>query len=69
VLEERVNSLGVSEPSIYPQGNDRIVIELAGVDDPEAVLISSRIRPNWNSGMRPARCWSLAKTSRTPRLS
>ncbi|MBP1761688.1 MAG: protein-export rane protein SecD [Firmicutes bacterium] len=38
VLEERVNSLGVSEPSIYPQGNDRIVIELAGVDDPEAAV-------------------------------
>ncbi|HWQ74663.1 MAG TPA: protein translocase subunit SecD [Syntrophomonas sp.] len=38
VLEERVNSMGVSEPSIYPQGNDRIVIELAGVDDPEAAV-------------------------------
>lgn len=38
VLEERVNSLGVSEPIIYPQGNDRIVIELAGVDDPEAAV-------------------------------
>jgi preprotein translocase subunit SecD len=38
VLEERVNSLGVSEPSIYAQGSDRIVIELAGVDDPEAAI-------------------------------
>lgn len=38
VLEKRVNALGVSEPIIYPQGNDRIVIELAGVDDPEKAV-------------------------------
>lgn len=38
VLEKRVNSLGVSEPTIYPQGNDRIVIELAGVDNPEEAV-------------------------------
>lgn len=38
VLENRVNALGVSEPVIYPEGNDRIVIELAGVDDPEEAV-------------------------------
>jgi len=38
VLEKRVNALGVSEPILYPQGNDRIVIELAGVDDPEKAV-------------------------------
>lgn len=38
VLEKRVNALGVSEPIIFPQGNDRIVIELAGVDDPEQAV-------------------------------
>jgi preprotein translocase subunit SecD len=38
VLEKRVNALGVSEPIIYPQGKDRIVIELAGVKDPEKAV-------------------------------
>lgn len=38
VLEKRVNALGVSEPIIYPQGKDRIVIELAGVKDPEEAV-------------------------------
>ncbi len=38
VLRNRVDSLGVKEPSIYPQGNDRIVVEIAGVDDPEQAI-------------------------------
>lgn len=38
VLRNRVDSLGVSEPSIYPQGKDRVVIELAGVNDPEKAV-------------------------------
>jgi preprotein translocase subunit SecD len=38
VLEKRVNSLGVSEPVIYAQGKDRIVVELAGVNDPEKAV-------------------------------
>ncbi len=38
VLRNRVDNLGVKEPSIYPQGNDRIVVEIAGVDDPEQAV-------------------------------
>ncbi|MDD4775996.1 MAG: protein translocase subunit SecD [Syntrophomonas sp.] len=38
VLRNRVDSLGVKEPSIYPQGNDRIVVEIAGIDDPEQAV-------------------------------
>ena len=38
VLRNRIDSLGVKEPIIYPQGNDRIVIEIAGVDDPEQAV-------------------------------
>lgn len=38
VLRNRIDSLGVKEPIIYPQGNDRIVIELAGVNDPEQAI-------------------------------
>jgi preprotein translocase subunit SecD len=38
VLRNRIDSLGVKEPIIYPQGSDRIVIEIAGVDDPEQAV-------------------------------
>ncbi|MBY0574173.1 MAG: protein translocase subunit SecD [Undibacterium sp.] len=35
-LAKRVNEIGVSEPLIQQQGPDRIVVELAGVDDVDA---------------------------------
>jgi preprotein translocase subunit SecD len=37
-IERRVNSLGVSEPVIQTQGSDKIVVELPGVQDPEAAV-------------------------------
>ncbi|HWW60829.1 MAG TPA: protein translocase subunit SecD, partial [Thermoanaerobaculia bacterium] len=36
-IDNRVNALGVTEPIIAPEGNDRIVIQLPGVDDPARV--------------------------------
>jgi preprotein translocase subunit SecD len=36
-IENRVNALGVTEPYIAPEGNNRIVIQLPGVDDPARV--------------------------------
>src|ERR671929_1389699 len=36
IMQNRINKLGVSEPEIRKQGSDQIVIELAGVHDPEA---------------------------------
>lgn len=37
-IERRVNSLGVAEPLVQTRGNNQIVIELPGVDDPEAAV-------------------------------
>src|SRR6185503_19292762 len=37
IIENRVNSTGVAEPVITVQGSDRIVVELPGVSDPNAV--------------------------------
>lgn len=34
-IRNRIDQYGVSEPSIIPQGNDRIVLQLPGVTDPE----------------------------------
>jgi SecD/SecF fusion protein len=36
IMRNRVDKLGVAEPSIYTQGNDQIVIQLPGVKDPQA---------------------------------
>jgi preprotein translocase subunit SecD len=36
-IDRRVNALGVAEPIIVPQGEDRISITLPGVDDPARV--------------------------------
>jgi len=36
-IRNRVDALGVAEPIVAPQGEDRIVIQLPGVDDPARV--------------------------------
>ena len=36
IIERRVNTTGVSEPVVVTQGNDRVVVELPGVTDPDA---------------------------------
>ncbi len=36
-IRNRVDELGVTEPIVAPSGQDRIVIQLPGVDDPERV--------------------------------
>jgi preprotein translocase subunit SecD len=37
IIERRVNSTGVSEPQVVTQGTDRVVVELPGATDVEAV--------------------------------
>lgn len=38
VMRQRVDEFGVSEPIIQLSGDDRLVVELAGVDDPEQAV-------------------------------
>jgi protein-export membrane protein SecD len=38
IIERRVNGLGVSEALVQTQGDDRIVVELPGIDDPELAV-------------------------------
>ena len=38
IIRNRVDQYGLSEPQISPTGDDRIVVELAGVDDSTAKL-------------------------------
>ena len=38
VLRSRIDQYGISEPVIQRQGEDRIAIDLPGVEDPEAAL-------------------------------
>ncbi len=37
-LERRVNGLGVSEPLIQTRGDDQVIVELPGVDDPQEAI-------------------------------
>jgi preprotein translocase subunit SecD len=37
IVEDRVNSTGVSEPVVQTQGADRIVVELPGVTNPDSI--------------------------------
>jgi len=37
-IERRVNSLGVSEPVVQTRGDNQILVELPGIDDPEAAI-------------------------------
>jgi len=34
VIRNRIDSLGVKEPSVFVQGNDRVVVQLPGLSDP-----------------------------------
>jgi SecD/SecF fusion protein len=38
IMRHRVDFLGVAEPVVYPQGADRLVVELPGVKNPEKAL-------------------------------
>lgn len=42
VIEQRVNGLGVSEATVQTSGNDRIIVELPDVDQPEQALQTIR---------------------------
>jgi preprotein translocase subunit SecD len=41
-IERRVNALGVSEPIVQTRGDNQIIVELPGVDDPEAAVEAIR---------------------------
>ena len=37
-IRNRIDQFGVTEPDIRPQGEDRIVIQLPGIDDPKRAV-------------------------------
>lgn len=38
IVENRVNGLGVSEPLVQRQGDNRLIVELPGIDDPDQAI-------------------------------
>ncbi|MBN1179476.1 MAG: protein translocase subunit SecD [Anaerolineae bacterium] len=38
IIENRVNSLGLTEPVVQTQGDRRIIVELPGIDDPQVAV-------------------------------
>jgi preprotein translocase subunit SecD len=43
VIRKRVDALGVSEPVVQPEGNDRIIVELANVNTAQAEEVIGRV--------------------------
>ena len=42
IVDNRVNGLGVSEPLVQRQGENRIIVELPGIDDPNQAISTLR---------------------------
>ncbi|MBN1220179.1 MAG: protein translocase subunit SecD [Anaerolineae bacterium] len=42
IVDNRVNGLGVTEPLVQLQGNNRIIVELPGISDPEQAISTIR---------------------------
>jgi protein-export membrane protein SecD len=42
IVENRVNGLGVSEPLVQRQGDNRIIVELPGIDNPDQAIATLR---------------------------
>ncbi len=38
IIEQRVNSLGLTEPIVQTQGRDRVIVEMPGIDNPEDAI-------------------------------
>src|SRR3546814_10109300 len=37
IIDKRVNALGTREPTIIREGNDRVVVQVPGLEDPAAL--------------------------------
>ena len=71
IMENRVNSTGVSEPSLITKSPDQIIIELPGIKDPDKAIeqikstasLKFYLLPQLGSadGQRPA-IWTIAST-------
>ena len=44
IIERRVNSMGVAEPVIQLSGNDKLIVELAGIKDPQKAVELVRLQ-------------------------
>jgi preprotein translocase subunit SecD len=66
IIENRVNGLGVTEPLIQIQGDQRIIVELPGIDDPDqavATLKGTGLLEFVEAGDLPLEEGTLVRTS------
>jgi len=72
VVEQRVNSLGLTEPVVQLQGSDRIVVELPGVKDPEQAIRTFQgtgLLEFINAGDTPLQVGTLVNTTLGPAIT
>lgn len=65
IIESRINSLGVNEPLVQPVGEDRIVVELPGLKDPDQAIATfgqTGLLEFIDAGNAPPEVGSLVKT-------
>ena len=56
-LRNRINELGVAEPIVQQQGDNRIVVQLPGIQDTARLKKSSAAQQLWKS------CWWMKRTA------
>ena len=67
IVRRRIDEIGTNEPNILRRGNDRILVELPGLDDPERIksLLGKTANLNFRAN-RVLFCgsnWSLEKAN------
>src|SRR5919109_405947 len=69
VIERRVNAYGVAEPQIQTRGNDRVIVQLPGLRDPEEAkkLIGQTAKLEFKEQAAPACPKSRSSSTATAR--
>ena len=72
IVDNRVNGLGVSEPLVQRQGENRIIVELPGIDDPNQAIATLRgtgLLEFVEMGQNPVGQGTIIQTDRGPTSS
>jgi preprotein translocase subunit SecD/SecD/SecF fusion protein len=67
VISNRINELGTTEPSIQRQGDERILVEVPGLDDPQRLkdLIGQTAEMNWHLVQFNGQLFTLEQAEQT----
>lgn len=61
IIDDRINQFGVTEPLIIPEGSNRIIVELPGLDDSEEAVRVIQMTAQLQFADREGRVWLTGK--------